>query len=331
MVGAQNSPTLCLKDTQLVVSARSQSAPRHSALFVADITRVLPSAGIYVMSTGVIYRIVCPEGRSYIGKTTRGLKKRIGEHRRDSSQCRAIRDAFMKHGDNMRVEVLVKCKEDDLDANETLYIEILDTVYPRGYNLRCGSYVLRGGSNALSTFVREPVVYENDEEEESVKNAVLEDLNDITSVPGIKPWAGVVKMSVKELNTARGAKQFSSWTGPVKRDANRRMEETYSLMLKVTDAESESRLVVANTRKEKALKEKEHNEENIRKRKAVDDELEDYRLKTGKNRLKTVKKIETIAYKTVKKIETIAYKIKKMEELGMTAEASKLKEELVKL
>jgi len=97
------------------------------------------------------------------------------------------------------------------------------------------------------------------------------------------------------------------------RVAPRRMEETYSLMLKVTDAESESRLVVANTRKEKALKEKEHNEENLRKRKAVDDELEDYRLKTGK------------------KIETIAYKIKKMEELGMTAEASKLKEELVKL
>eukprot|EP00966_Prymnesium_polylepis_P071602 1663060-Prymnesium_polylepis.1 len=52
------------------------------------------------------------------------------------------------------------------------------------------------------------------------------------------------------------------------RVAPRRMEETYSLMLKVTDAESESRLVVANTRKEKALKEKEHNEENLRKRKA---------------------------------------------------------------
>ena len=39
----------------------------------------------------------------------------------------------------MAVRVLVHCAEEDLDKNETMYIKKLDTVFPRGYNLRCGS------------------------------------------------------------------------------------------------------------------------------------------------------------------------------------------------
>jgi|EP00966_Prymnesium_polylepis_P005309 hypothetical protein len=153
--------------------------------------------------------------------------------------------------------------------------------------MRCGSAVLRGGTSTLSTFVRTPVEYQNEEEEQAIGDSVISDVQHITSDAEIKPWAGVVKMSVKELNLSNGATQFCPWAGPVKG--------------------------VPSTAEEFWFHRVEHNEENHRKRKAVDDELEDYRLKTAKV------------------VCNIVYKIKAMEELGMTEEANKLKQDLVNM
>lgn len=168
------------------------------------------------MGLGAIYKITCPQGLSYIGKTKGIVATRVASHKSRSSECRAIKDAFDRHGKNMTVEVLLRCSEEDLDANETHYIQMLDTIYPRGYNMRCGSHVLRGGNFALSTFVREPVVYEDEEDMLSVRDAVLNDIKNITGYDGFRPWAGVVQMSVKELNSLHSATQHCSWSGPVK-------------------------------------------------------------------------------------------------------------------
>jgi len=92
-------------------------------------------------STGIIYALTCPSGKRYVGKTTRSLSKRASEHAFPTSGCRLIRDALKAHGglDAFKTEVLVCCSLESLDANESLYIERLDTLHPRGYNLRAGS------------------------------------------------------------------------------------------------------------------------------------------------------------------------------------------------
>jgi hypothetical protein len=116
----------------------------------------------------------------------------------------------------MKVAVLVTCKESDLDTNESIYIETIDTVYPRGYNLRCGSKAgTVEGMNHLSTFVHVPAVYESTEHEHAVKEAVLDEVQKLSESCTVN-WAGPFQRSVSEINSLRNAKQFCSWAGPVK-------------------------------------------------------------------------------------------------------------------
>lgn len=116
----------------------------------------------------------------------------------------------------MTLRILLRCSENDLDLNESFYIEKLDTVYPRGYNLRCGSMAaMPATANALSTFVYVPTEYENAEDEQDVKSAVNAAVQDVLGT-NLKPWAGVIQMSVSDLNAIRGAIQHTPWAGPVK-------------------------------------------------------------------------------------------------------------------
>lgn len=166
---------------------------------------------------GIVYLVTCPNGLSYVGKTVQKLSTRISQHKAAAASTRAIRDAFHKHGDAMKVSVLMRCEEDDLDMNESLYIEMLDTVHPRGYNLRCGKMAAMSSTNqALSTHVHTPVPYDSEEDCRGVVAAVAEDVRNICRDAEVKPWAGVVKKSVKEVNKIRGARQFAGWAGPRK-------------------------------------------------------------------------------------------------------------------
>jgi len=166
---------------------------------------------------GIVYAITCPDGLSYIGKTVQELGARISQHKTPHSSCRAIRDAYKKHGNKMNVRVLLRCSENDLDLNESFYIEKLDTIHPRGYNLRCGSMsaMPTTTANTLSTFVYHPIEYENDQDEQSAQLAVNTAVQEVLGT-GLMPWAGVIQMSVRDLNGIRGATQYIPWAGPVK-------------------------------------------------------------------------------------------------------------------
>ena len=165
---------------------------------------------------GIVYAITCPEGLSYVGKTVQEIGARVSQHKSQDSACRLIRDAYRVHGDNMTVRILLRCNEKDLDTNESFYIEKLDTVHPRGYNLRCGSKAgMPEMANALSTFVQPPSEYESVEDEQEAHAAVEAAVQDVLGTD-LKPWAGVVQMSVSDLNAICGATQHMPWAGPVK-------------------------------------------------------------------------------------------------------------------
>ncbi len=151
-----------------------------------SLCRILVSG---TMETGIIYKITCPDGLSYIGKTTRSVSTRVSEHKKDYSSCRVIQDAFRRNGNRMTVEVLLVCSVQDLDANESHYIETMDTVFPRGYNMRCGKINLSKSGNELSSFVTP----REEHDVKSVNDTVRQEIVDIVENCGISQWSGDVK------------------------------------------------------------------------------------------------------------------------------------------
>lgn len=162
-----------------------------------------------------VYLITCPLGLRYVGGTTQKLKNRLSKHRSERSECRLIRDAIHIHGwENMKISILMTCPVDSLEKNESLYIEALDTVHPRGYNLRCGSKAgaPSPGGMEVSTFVLDPT-----EATDEMRKAVQEDIEEITGTrPLAMTWCGPVSVSIGDLNRMRGATMNLPWAGPVK-------------------------------------------------------------------------------------------------------------------
>lgn len=75
----------------------------------------------------------------YVGKTC-NVDRRMQEHSSYKSQCRLVRDAFLKEGRaNFEIRPLMYCNEADADRNESMMITKLNTIHPNGLNLRCGS------------------------------------------------------------------------------------------------------------------------------------------------------------------------------------------------
>jgi len=215
----------------------------------------------------------------------------------------------------MTVGVLLRCPEEDMDINETLYIEKLDTVYPRGYNLRCGNLA----ASAVSQFKiincqHTPVVYTDDAGRESVEQAVREAINDILFENGYKPWSGPIQMSVTALNKHRGAKQNCAWAGSVSKNKDEIVDYCMSRCFKKTTS-----FDVWDWTKQCSCMEAFSFEEysmllrNWEKRK-----LEEMRLAANKSRLE----IEG-------QLSLIASKIEKCERLGMHEEANSLKRKLI--
>jgi group I intron endonuclease len=99
---------------------------------------------------GVIYRLISPCGKSYIGQTIHSLEYRLAKHLQrakaddEKPQCRALNAAIRKYGiENFQKETLVICNDVDLDDYEIKFIDVYQTLAPDGYNLT------KGGSNRM--------------------------------------------------------------------------------------------------------------------------------------------------------------------------------------
>jgi group I intron endonuclease len=88
---------------------------------------------------GYIYIITSPNGKSYIGQTTRPIEKRLKEHEAGKSKnSRRIYNAIKKHGWENFVIDWYECPDEDLNFDEELMVEVIGTLSPNGYNLREG-------------------------------------------------------------------------------------------------------------------------------------------------------------------------------------------------
>lgn len=84
---------------------------------------------------GILYLLLFPGGKGYIGITSRGLRRRVNihlrhAHLRDHPISRAIRE----QGQSFTSEILETGSMEDLAELEILYIGICGTQEPGGYN-----------------------------------------------------------------------------------------------------------------------------------------------------------------------------------------------------
>jgi hypothetical protein len=96
---------------------------------------------------GFIYKLNFPNGKAYIGKTTRNVKDRIREHKQASNKCPALKKAIDKYID-FETEVLIEINDELLDHYEEKFILVYDTIVPNGYNLTYGG---EGGKHCDET------------------------------------------------------------------------------------------------------------------------------------------------------------------------------------
>lgn len=91
---------------------------------------------------GILYRMNFPNGKSYIGITKNGLRKRFNDHICASSRLEssyAVHRAIRKHGKEcVWIETLVKADYKYLKDLEIRAISKFNTRVPYGYNLTAG-------------------------------------------------------------------------------------------------------------------------------------------------------------------------------------------------
>ena len=108
---------------------------------------------------GCIYKITAPNGKSYIGQNISGvhaklkakpggvslslkiygLKDRMKHHRKKGSNCTLLKRSIQKYGwENMKVEVLLRCAQEQLNHYEQQMIKAWDTLAPNGLNCTTG-------------------------------------------------------------------------------------------------------------------------------------------------------------------------------------------------
>lgn len=96
-----------------------------------------PASSKYLPATvGVIYKIVSPSGKAYVGQTVQRLAKRMKAHQ-DRTTCHALASAIKKYGwDAMKVSVVLRdVPLAQLDEKEDQMIKEHNTMTPNGYNL----------------------------------------------------------------------------------------------------------------------------------------------------------------------------------------------------
>lgn len=89
----------------------------------------------------LIYKITnLANNKSYIGKTIASLEKRWKMHNYKHSGCLAIKNAIQKYGkDKFIIEQIDQADNiEELNKKEKMWIEKLNTISPKGYNLTEG-------------------------------------------------------------------------------------------------------------------------------------------------------------------------------------------------
>ena len=88
---------------------------------------------------GVIYCLTSPSGKKYIGQTRRSFEKRLREHSKCNTGCVILNNAIRKYGiDTFECEVLLEINDEHLNKYESMFIDLLNTLEPHGYNIRTG-------------------------------------------------------------------------------------------------------------------------------------------------------------------------------------------------
>jgi len=87
--------------------------------------------------TGLIYVITFPNGKNYIGQTTRSIFQRGKEHLKSSSNCTKLKNAFNKYGNE---DVVMRVLKDNIPARylnywENQFISQYDSIV-NGYNIK---------------------------------------------------------------------------------------------------------------------------------------------------------------------------------------------------
>jgi hypothetical protein len=97
----------------------------------------------------------------------------------------------------MQVSVLMHCPPDSMEHNESLYIEALDTVHPRGYNLRCGS---KAGVPSPCGMELSTLVVDHTEATDEMRKILKEDIDAITGTRPPASSIGVMVVSIDDIN-----------------------------------------------------------------------------------------------------------------------------------
>ena len=88
---------------------------------------------------GLIYMISSPSGKAYVGQTIQSLEMRMTQHRNPKSGCPVLSRSIQKHGwENMKIQVLQECSNEELNDLERFYIEKFDCIVPKGMNCNIG-------------------------------------------------------------------------------------------------------------------------------------------------------------------------------------------------
>jgi group I intron endonuclease len=75
----------------------------------------------------------------YIGQTIQNLEERWRQHKKISSNCIYLKNAFKKYGfENFNFKLICICFDKDLNKFEIDYIKKYNSLVPNGYNLKKG-------------------------------------------------------------------------------------------------------------------------------------------------------------------------------------------------
>lgn len=92
---------------------------------------------------GELYKLDFPNGKSYIGITTKTSKERFAGHRkgaRNQKKCALLARAWAKYGEPT-LTTLAVLEDADLAAAEIRAIKAFGTLHPGGYNILEGGQV----------------------------------------------------------------------------------------------------------------------------------------------------------------------------------------------
>ena len=91
---------------------------------------------------GCVYLLTAPNGKKYVGITTKPVEKRWKGHQRLGSTCTILKRTIAKYGwDNFKKEKLLYCAENELCEYERKFIYLYDTLAPNGMNCTTGGEI----------------------------------------------------------------------------------------------------------------------------------------------------------------------------------------------